>query len=147
MKSTVEEIRRRFDSDVERFSNLDTGQSATVDAPLAMALVAKAAALCTPQCAASARCRLWSRQLHPQAARAASESGHHSDRSEPAHARKGGRANRQGDFGHRHDHSRRREGRLPASGKFDIILAAAVLAPPENGCRMARTFLRLSSRH
>jgi hypothetical protein len=31
MKSTVEEIRRRFDADVERFSNLDTGQSATVD--------------------------------------------------------------------------------------------------------------------
>jgi tRNA (cmo5U34)-methyltransferase len=44
MKSTVEEIRRRFDADVERFSNLDTGQSATVDAPLAMALVAEAAA-------------------------------------------------------------------------------------------------------
>ena len=28
MKSTVEEIRRRFDADVERFSNLETGQSA-----------------------------------------------------------------------------------------------------------------------
>ena len=38
-----------FDADVERFSNLETGQSATVDAPLAMALVAKAAALCTPR--------------------------------------------------------------------------------------------------
>ena len=49
MKSTVEEIRQRFDADVERFSNLETGQSATVDAPLAMALVARAAALCTPQ--------------------------------------------------------------------------------------------------
>jgi tRNA (cmo5U34)-methyltransferase len=48
MKSTVDEIRERFDADVERFSNLETGQSATVDAPLAMALVAKAAALCTP---------------------------------------------------------------------------------------------------
>ena len=44
MKSTVEEIRLRFDADVERFSNLETGQSATVDAPLAMALVAQAAA-------------------------------------------------------------------------------------------------------
>ena len=43
-KSTVDEIRRRFDADVERFSNLETGQSATVDAPLAMALVAEAAA-------------------------------------------------------------------------------------------------------
>jgi tRNA (cmo5U34)-methyltransferase len=48
MKSTVDEIRARFDADVERFSNLDTGQSATVDAPLAMALVADAAAACTP---------------------------------------------------------------------------------------------------
>src|SRR5499425_218155 len=48
MKSTVDEIRRRFDADVERFSNLETGQSATVDAPLAMALVAAAAAATTP---------------------------------------------------------------------------------------------------
>src|SRR5262249_10738194 len=48
MKSTVDEIRRRFDADVERFSDLETGQSATVDAPLAMALVARAAAATTP---------------------------------------------------------------------------------------------------
>jgi tRNA (cmo5U34)-methyltransferase len=48
MKSTVDEIRQRFDADVERFSNLETGQSATVDAPLAMALVAEAAACTTP---------------------------------------------------------------------------------------------------
>src|SRR5690349_83774 len=48
MKSTVDEIRRRFDADVERFSNLETGQSATVDAPLALALVARAAAATTP---------------------------------------------------------------------------------------------------
>src|SRR5580658_6438443 len=49
MKSTVDEIRQRFDVDVERFSNLETGQSATVDAPLAMALVAQAAAATTPR--------------------------------------------------------------------------------------------------
>ena len=48
MKSTVEEIRQRFDADVERFSNLETGQSATVDAPLAMAMVAEAAPATTP---------------------------------------------------------------------------------------------------
>ena len=47
-KSTVDEIRQRFDADVERFSNLDTGQSATVDAPLAMTLVAQAASAVTP---------------------------------------------------------------------------------------------------
>jgi tRNA (cmo5U34)-methyltransferase len=43
-KSTAEEIRRRFDADVERFSNLETGQSATVDAPLSLELIARAAA-------------------------------------------------------------------------------------------------------
>jgi len=48
MKSTIDEIRQRFDADVERFSNLETGQSATVDAPLAMELVAQAAAATTP---------------------------------------------------------------------------------------------------
>src|SRR5205823_2417580 len=48
MKSTVDEIRQRFDADVERFANLETGQSATVDAPLAMVLIAEAAAATTP---------------------------------------------------------------------------------------------------
>jgi tRNA (cmo5U34)-methyltransferase len=48
VKSTVEEIRERFDGDVERFSNLETGQSATVDAPLILELVSEAAALATP---------------------------------------------------------------------------------------------------
>jgi tRNA (cmo5U34)-methyltransferase len=43
-KSTTEEIRRRFDGDVERFSNLETGQSATVDAPVSLELIARAAA-------------------------------------------------------------------------------------------------------
>lgn len=48
MKSTIEEIRHRFDNDVERFSNLDTGQSATIDAPLALELIAGAATAATP---------------------------------------------------------------------------------------------------
>lgn len=47
-KSTVEEIRLRFDNDVERFSNLETAQSATVDAPLALDLVTETAARVTP---------------------------------------------------------------------------------------------------
>lgn len=46
-KSSVEEIRQRFDQDVERFSNLETGQSATVDARLALDLIAKAASAVT----------------------------------------------------------------------------------------------------
>jgi len=43
-KSTVEEIRARFDQDVERFSRLETGQQATIDAPLVLDLVAGTAA-------------------------------------------------------------------------------------------------------
>ncbi len=49
VKSSVEEIRQRFDQEVERFSNLETGQSATVDAPLALELISEAAAVTTPQ--------------------------------------------------------------------------------------------------
>ena len=47
-KSTIHEIRERFDCDVERFSNLETGQSATIDAPLSLALIADAASRVTP---------------------------------------------------------------------------------------------------
>lgn len=42
-KSSIDDIRQRFDNDVDRFSNLETGQTATVDAPLAMALITQAA--------------------------------------------------------------------------------------------------------
>jgi tRNA (cmo5U34)-methyltransferase len=48
VKSTVEEIRARFDGDVERFSNLETGQAATMDARLCMELVTEAAVRVTP---------------------------------------------------------------------------------------------------
>ena len=46
-KSTIDEIRARFDADVERFSNLATGQISTVDAHLAMELISCAAAVST----------------------------------------------------------------------------------------------------
>jgi tRNA (cmo5U34)-methyltransferase len=42
-KSTVEQIRDRFDHEVDRFSRLETGQQATVDAPLVLELVAQTA--------------------------------------------------------------------------------------------------------
>ncbi|MGN6371244.1 MAG: class I SAM-dependent methyltransferase [Phycisphaerae bacterium] len=48
MKSSVEKIRARFDGDVERFSNLETGQTATMDAALCLELVTAAAAAVTP---------------------------------------------------------------------------------------------------
>jgi tRNA (cmo5U34)-methyltransferase len=47
-KASIEDIRNRFDNDVERFSNLETGQTATIDAPLAMELITNAAVACTP---------------------------------------------------------------------------------------------------
>lgn len=47
-KSTVEEIRQRFDAETDRYTNLQTGQVATVDALLSMNLVAEAASVTTP---------------------------------------------------------------------------------------------------
>ena len=47
-KSTIEDIRNRFDTDVERFSNIDTGQQSTIDATISMELITEAAALCCP---------------------------------------------------------------------------------------------------
>lgn len=44
-KSSLETIRQRFDADVERFSQLETGQQAAIDAPLILELVARTAAL------------------------------------------------------------------------------------------------------
>lgn len=43
-KSTVEEIRERFDADVERFANLESGQQAAMDAPIILDVIARAAA-------------------------------------------------------------------------------------------------------
>lgn len=46
-KSTTAAITARFDADVERFANLETGQTATIDAPLAMELITAAALAAT----------------------------------------------------------------------------------------------------
>jgi len=47
-KSTPDQIRARFDADVERFANLETGQSASMDAPLVLELIVQAAVAATP---------------------------------------------------------------------------------------------------
>jgi Methylase involved in ubiquinone/menaquinone biosynthesis len=47
-KSTNDEIRARFDNDVERFSNLETGQATTIDAPLTLELCTEAAKYVNP---------------------------------------------------------------------------------------------------
>ena len=126
-KSSIDDIRRRFDADVERFSNLATGQQATIDAPLAMELIVQAAVTAT----------------HPirRALDIGCGAGNHTlkllehvnpldcdlvDLSRPMLERAGervGRVNRgrtrtfQGDF---------RAIELPA-GSYDVVVAAAVL--------------------
>ena len=47
-KLTPDEIRMRFDKEVERFSNLETGQSAAIDSPLQMDLIASSACHTNP---------------------------------------------------------------------------------------------------
>lgn len=48
-KASVAEIRARFDNDVERFSQLETGQSTMVDGALILDLLTEAAAATNPQ--------------------------------------------------------------------------------------------------
>jgi tRNA (cmo5U34)-methyltransferase len=48
-KASNEEITARFDHDVERFSNQETGQQTTIDAPITMELCTEAARYINPQ--------------------------------------------------------------------------------------------------
>jgi len=48
MKSSVQQIRERFDNDVERFSRLEIGNTAQVDSVLSLELIAEAAAATNP---------------------------------------------------------------------------------------------------
>lgn len=48
IKSSPESIRKSFDQQVERFSNIETGQTTAIDSPLCMELVARSAALLNP---------------------------------------------------------------------------------------------------
>ena len=47
-KYSPEAIRRNFDQQVERFSNIETGQTTAIDSPLCMELVARSAASLNP---------------------------------------------------------------------------------------------------
>jgi len=47
-KSTISEIRERFDKDVERFSNLETGQLSTIDAKISLELITEASRRIVP---------------------------------------------------------------------------------------------------
>src|SRR5712672_2094242 len=48
MKSSVQQIRERFDNDVERFSRLEIGNTAQVDSVLSLELIAEAAVAMNP---------------------------------------------------------------------------------------------------
>lgn len=48
-KSTTEEIRERFNKDVERFSNLESGQVSTIDADISLELITEAARRIKPK--------------------------------------------------------------------------------------------------
>ncbi|MDA3816395.1 MAG: class I SAM-dependent methyltransferase [Prolixibacteraceae bacterium] len=48
IKSTPEDIRQNFDMQVERFSNIETGQTTAIDSPLCMELISGAARLTNP---------------------------------------------------------------------------------------------------
>jgi tRNA (cmo5U34)-methyltransferase len=47
-KSSIDEIRNRFDKDVDRFSNLDTGQQTTIDAAITLDLITAASFYMNP---------------------------------------------------------------------------------------------------
>ncbi len=47
-KSPIEEIKNRFDNDVERFSNIETGQQAVIDAPVMLELISSLATQVVP---------------------------------------------------------------------------------------------------
>jgi tRNA (cmo5U34)-methyltransferase len=49
MKSTLTEIKQRFDNEVTRFSNLETGQISTVDATLSLELLTQVATAVCPE--------------------------------------------------------------------------------------------------
>jgi len=49
VKASVDEIRARFDADVERFSSLESGQISTQDAALVLELISASAGRVTPQ--------------------------------------------------------------------------------------------------
>lgn len=47
-KSSIEEIKKRFDNDVERFTNLQTGQQAAIDADICLELITESAKQIAP---------------------------------------------------------------------------------------------------
>jgi tRNA (cmo5U34)-methyltransferase len=127
-KSTIEEIRHRFDNDVERFSKLETGQSATIDAPLAMELITQAAVASTPNIhrVLDIGCGAGNNTIKLRQIYGRNFDSDLLDLSEPMLSRAELRV-REAGAGEIHIwHNDFRDARLPENA-FDVILAAAVL--------------------
>lgn len=142
-KSTVAEIRARFDNDVERFSNLETGQTSTIDAALVMELLTQAAVATTGDIkrVLDIGCGAGNNTLRLLEKAGPFES-HLLDLSKPMLERAGARVIsakasevrcHQGDF---------REVEL-AAGQFDVIIAAAVLHHLRDDDDWRRTFEKI----
>jgi tRNA (cmo5U34)-methyltransferase len=128
LKSTVEEIRERFDNDVERFSKLETGQSATIDAPLAMELITQAAVASTPNIrrVLDIGCGAGNNTIKLRQMYGRDFDSDLLDLSEPMLSRAESRVRDAGAGEIRIWHDDFRRAMLPESA-FDVILAAAVL--------------------
>jgi tRNA (cmo5U34)-methyltransferase len=133
-KSSVDEIRARFDADVERFSNLETGQKATIDAPLAMELITAAATTCNPKagavldigCGAGNNTLKLLDRLHSQGRSISEIEWTLLDLSRPMLDRAAQRVSQAGGTKFKTIQTDLREAKLP-EGHYDVILAAAVL--------------------
>ena len=127
-KSTTDEIRRRFDADVERFSNLETGQSATIDAPLAMELITRAAIAATPRIdrVLDVGCGAGNNTLKLLEQSRQTFDVDLLDLSQPMLARAKERVSMAGGGELTLWHADFRDAELPAA-TFDVVLAAAVL--------------------
>lgn len=142
-KSTVEEIKQRFDKDVERFANVDTGQVSTIDASLSLELITEAAKRIVPGAthvldigcgAGNFTIKMLSKVSNlactlvdlsrPMLDKALERVKAHTDKEVSIF---------QGDI---------REVELPANG-FDIILAGAVLHHLRDGKDWVTTFTKL----
>jgi tRNA (cmo5U34)-methyltransferase len=150
VKSTVDEIRTRFDNDVERFSNLETGQKATIDAPLAMELITAAAAACNPTakavldigCGAGNNTLKLLDRLQSQGRSIGEIEWSLLDLSRPMLERAEQRVRAAGGAQLKMIQADLREASLP-EGHFDVILAAAVLHHLRDGADWERAFEKI----
>lgn len=127
-KSSTEEIRARFDADVDRFSNLETGQAAAIDAPLMMDLISESAVKLTPRIerVLDVGCGAGNNSLMLFQKYASAFQSDLLDLSRPMLERAETRLKKAGIREVSTWHADIRQANLPAES-FDVIIAAAVL--------------------